>query len=520
MTGNTDECQKTPQLTLDDQQLKNWLKDRRTHSHQVGYLYANSICKVANLSSEENILFLGDPDRLSLKELKLLARKSLLKVAEAPENELNAAQVVPSSCNFHQATIQQITSLYEERRETLGRVRGSSISKTTALEVWADAGGRCMYEGCGEDLSREDLSLVANKVGYLAHIIASNPKGPRGDSDLSHKRANDPENIMLMCDRHHRRIDVFEREEHTVKVLQAMRTRHRDLVRTHLDALKYPRVLAVPLLANLAHIRTHFSDHEYREAILATRHAMLSGSKEFLRRDERDDRRSTEFWAHLLSQTEHDIRLLVQSVSKGDLSKDKLAIFPLHLMPILILAGRIIGEARSIQVFQFDRFTWKWDESATPKPKGTVRVEGLTGQQAEEVLLSIELTAELEPTAYPQVTTTGASISELPHIRIRTSNPNSGCIKHPDDLKQFRDIARTAINHIQDKMNASHIHLIPVSPASTVFCLGQMLQAGHHPPYTVYDRTDFEKPFFEALTITGTSVEAGHNNSLKRIEIR
>lgn len=32
------------------------------------------------------------------------------------------------------------------------------------------------------------------------------------------------------------------------------------------------------------------------------------------------------------------------------------------------------------------------------------------------------------------------------------------------------------------------VHLIAVSPASTVFRFGQMLQAGHHPEYLVYDR--------------------------------
>ena len=44
-------------------------------------------------------------------------------------------------------------------------------------------------------------------AAYIAHIIASNPDGPRGDEIRSHQLSDKIENMMIMCDKHHRLID-------------------------------------------------------------------------------------------------------------------------------------------------------------------------------------------------------------------------------------------------------------------------------------------------------------------------
>ena len=96
----------------------------------------------------------------------------------------------------------------------------------------------------------------------------------------------------------------------------------------------------------------------------------------------------------------------------------------------------------------------------------------------------------------------------FPWVRIRCQHPGYDCIAHPDDLEQFSRLARQTINHVQDVMNASKVHLVAVSPASTVYRFGQMLQAGHHPSYFVYDRADRDTQFTPVLEITGQCVSA------------
>jgi hypothetical protein len=74
------------------------------------------------------------------------------------------------------------------------------------------------------------------------------------------------------------------------------------------------------------------------------------------RKSQRDDRHLPEFWYQYLREHEHHIRELVTGFnSSSGLSTENLAIFPLHHIPTLVLAGRVMGEAQAIQVFQYDR---------------------------------------------------------------------------------------------------------------------------------------------------------------------
>jgi hypothetical protein len=99
-------------------------------------------------------------------------------------------------------------------------------------------------------------------------------------------------------------------------------------------------------------------------------------------------------------------------------------------------------------------------------------------------------------------------------------NPGFDCIAHPDDLDQFMQVARKTIIHVQDVMRVKKVHLIAISPASTVFRFGQMLQPGHHPEYIIYDRASREYPFVPAFSITGHNVSAHDGERSFSISLR
>ena len=96
-----------------------------------------------------------------------------------------------------------------------------------------------MYRGCCEDLGITPLTTQSGRTGYLAHIIASDPDGPRGDSATSHALSDEPENIMLMCDAHHRLIDRLDADSHPPERLQEMRRERSRMVRIALDGVGY-----------------------------------------------------------------------------------------------------------------------------------------------------------------------------------------------------------------------------------------------------------------------------------------
>lgn len=513
--------------SLDDQALADWLNDNHKRKRPIGYLHGDFICKVVDLNDPAGTLYPADPENKAKTALKKLARSNLLQRLELPQATLNGANVADPSWAFSAIASQdEIADLVDARQEMLGRVsgRGPAISPKTAQKVWADAGGRCMFDGCATDLTEVPLYSAPARVGYLAHIVASDPQGPRGCQQRSHPLSDHPDNIMLMCDAHHRLIDSFAPGHYPEEVLVEMRRAHRDMVRNYLDSLAFPRTRAITLHANLAHVPTYFHDSELIDAILATGRAMLPEVIHHVRRTaQRDDRNSPGFWGNYLREHENQIRQLVTSFNNPSASEtEELAVFPLHHNATMVLAGRIMGEARAIQVFQYhrDRRTWAWDEDVSPKPAGTFNVEGLIDDRTPEVLVTLELTARMDEEAMPAELAPAIAEGRLPWIRITTPSPRFDCIGHPNDLDQFMHVARRVINHVQDVMRVQTVHLIAISPASTVFRFGQMLQAGHHPLYTIYDRAGRNDKFVPAFSISGHDVSASDGSQTTSICIR
>lgn len=329
---------------------------------------------------------------------------------------------------------------------------------------------------------------------------------------------------MLMCDAHHRLIDSFAPDIYDEPTLVAMRQTHRDMVRGYMESMRFPRAQAITLHANLAYVPTCFHKSEFIEAILATDRAMLPSVAHYVRRtSQRDDRNTPGFWPNYLREHENQIRELVTRFNNpNEAETDELAVFPLHHNATMLLAGRIMGEARAIQVFQYqrDRRSWAWEKNATPRPAGTFNVEGLSSDRTDEALVTIELTACVDEQAMPTELALKIADGQMPWVRITTPNPSFNCIAHPKDLDQFTQVARRAINHLQDVMRVRKVHLIAISPASTVFRFGQMLQAGHHPLYTIYDRASRDDKFVPAFSISGHEVSASDGSLSYRIAIR
>ncbi len=504
--------------TTSDQDLAEWLDACRAAGHRVAYIHAGYLCKIADLDEVPSPLHPADPGPSAKASLKALVGKRLLMHLALPPESLQALgaarEVDPTWECAPLATKGEVDELLATRDGLLGRTsgRGIPIDDRTAQKVWADAGGRCMFKGCGKDLTEIPLWTKAARVGYLAHIVASDPDGPRGTQADSHRLANNPENIMLMCDAHHRLIDAFAPTEYRADTLNEMRRAHRDKVRLYLGALSYPTAQAATLHANLANIPTYFHDSEFVEAILATGRSMHPTVLHYVRRTcQRDDRDATGFWTNYLREHEGQIRQLITNFNSATgTPTESLSVFPLHHIPTMILAGRIIGEAQSIQVFQYDRHrrSWAWDPHAQPKPTGTFNSTSLPTEQAQDVFVTIELSAAIDEEAIPAELRERIADGRLPWVRITTPSPRADCIAHPDDLDQFTRVARTVIAYVQDVMRVRRVHLIAMSPASSVFRFGQMLQAGHHPEYVVYDRPGGEYPFIPAFSITSHAVSA------------
>ncbi|PLP96639.1 SAVED domain-containing protein [Cupriavidus pauculus] len=507
---------------LDDEQLAEWLKQRSKAKKEVVLVHTKTTCKVYEKADARGALQSVDPESKSKTVFKAMAKRERLFIAEISPSEMAGATTAVAAWMLKKASEQEIEALLEQRKVYLGRVdgRGDPITLETANQVWADAGGCCMFEGCGDDLSVVPLYNKGARIAYLAHIIASDPDGPRGTVQDSHRLSNHPENVMLMCDAHHRLIDSFAPELFDAARLSEMRREHAAKVRSYREAMRYPVAQAITLLADLGNVPTHYPDSEFMEALLAEGYSMHSEVKRHLTFRNRDDRTPSDFWGNYLREMELRIGNFVQDICGP--RKGAIAVFPVHHTPTLVLGGRIVGEARKVLVFQRSRkrASWLWNRDIAGSPPGTFYVTGLTNSPVDEVLLTVELTAHLNEEAIPDSLLKAVRSGAMPRVRLTTDAPDSECIQRKEDLAQVVDVARKAINSIQDEMRAKRVHLIVLSPVSAAFGIGQLMQPGHHAAFTLYDRPDNQQPFREAFTITGHSVVPPAGSHQNPISIR
>ena len=86
--------------------------------------------------------------------------------------------------------------------------RNKSPSENTVRILCGKAAGMCEFEGCNKRLFYDGVTLSTSNNAYVAHIVASSSKGPRGDKTLSPLLSDKLENLMLMCADHHKLIDI------------------------------------------------------------------------------------------------------------------------------------------------------------------------------------------------------------------------------------------------------------------------------------------------------------------------
>jgi len=167
----------------------------------VAYVTAGYLCKFVDLDEVGLAFHLADPGPKAKVSLKKLVPKCLLYSLDMGLEALLSAQTADSSWTFTPVKSKDAVDIFIAARDgLLGRTkgRGQEISEKTAQKVWADAGARCMFEGCAHDLSEIALWTQAARVGYLAHIVASDPEGPRGSQIDSHRLANVAENTSVL----------------------------------------------------------------------------------------------------------------------------------------------------------------------------------------------------------------------------------------------------------------------------------------------------------------------------------
>lgn len=400
--------------------------------------------------------------------------------------------------------------------------RGASPAKDDLNHLGYLAGWRCQFSGCGKDLRRESLSGTHGNFSYFAHIIASSAKGPRGDALLSGQRSSDIDNIMLMCDECHRRIDRVDPDRFTVDVLNKMRQDSINEVRRLLNTLQYPEVLPLVIMGNITAQSPRFNQRDAEEAMWTRQLRMASGGPErYLSNEGRlHDPHSPTYWGTAFNSLAEDLPMLRKRLNgtlKDDGTRMPVAVFPLHGTSFLTLAGRVVGEGTKVTVFQFNRDRpaglpggpWAFDENTpAPAPGKYTATELAPHAGGNEACLIVSLTFGLAPERLPpSLYADGAFKVGAMHVTTASADDlKHSVFSHTSDIDLFALAVEDAIRTLQDKWRVSTIHLFIGAPASACFKVGQKLQARNHAKVICYEsKPGANGPFLPTIAIANTT---------------
>jgi CBASS immunity sensor of nucleotide second messenger signals len=373
--------------------------------------------------------------------------------------------------------------------------RTNALSERSRRVIWARASGRCQYPGCNKSLIGDLISGAEDKnFGFVAHIVADTPTGPRGDVLRSPLLSDDVANLMLLCHVHHKLIDVDAVDDHSEDRLLAMKAAH-ELRIDVLSAIQEDR--ASHVLRYAASIGSHESPVRYEDisaAMLpnrypaAGRHTIdleLSGLE---RRDHESD-----FWT---IQRENLKRQFAKRVTERIEARDvhHLSVFALAPQPLLIELGRLLGDIMPADVHQLHREPkgWRWAEDGEPIKFRVRRHENC----AEKVALILAMSATVNDERINAVLGSDVAIWSLD-----AADPHNDIMRRRGDLGEFRRLLRSLFNEIKATHGESaRLHLFPALPVSAAVEVGRVWMPKADLPLAVYDQNR-GGGFVEALSI-------------------
>ncbi|WP_417268445.1 SAVED domain-containing protein [Celeribacter baekdonensis] len=373
--------------------------------------------------------------------------------------------------------------------------RKEASDKTKRI-VWAKAAGRCQYPGCNDLLWHDFLTGKEDgNYGFIAHIVAAKETGPRGDAARSLELADDIENLMLLCYRHHHLIDVEQETEHPESLLIQYKKAHEARIELQ-TSLQEERSTEVVLFgATIGKNNSPISFVSAKDAILPERYPQSTRPIEIGLENSTFEDHQREYWlfqeANLISSFERKVRPAIE-----DKTVHHFSVFGLAPQPLLIKLGHLFSDIPNATIFQLHRepVTWKWLEG--PDTLGISVVEPKKDEQT--VALKIGLSATINDDRVLDVLGNDTAIWS-----IEVAEPHNDVLRTAGQLQDFRTILRSTLNKIKARHGEDKaIFLFPAMPVACAIEVGRVWMAKSDLPLKIFDQNRTVGGFIPTIDVT------------------
>lgn len=370
----------------------------------------------------------------------------------------------------------------------------SNIPVTVKIRLWGKTGGRCQYEGCNKPLWLDTLTKAEFNTAYIAHIIADIPTGPRGHPELSKKLKADISNLMLMCDEHHRLIDLEDVEGHPVERLLEMKRKHEERIEivTSLNEDKQSYIILYG-----ANIGQHYApvcwEKAYRAMLPNWYPAQKPAIELGLKNSSFYDDESL-YWhferENLRRQFNEGVKPLLVMGKAHHFS-----IFALAPQPLLIELGRLLSDIPAAEVYQLHREPpdWVWQDT----PNNFDFIVNEPESNYKQVALNLSLSASIDNSRI-----TGVLGQEVSIWVFTIEAPNNDFLKTREQLRDFRTQFRRLLDQIKFKHGQDAVlHLFPAVPVSAAVEIGRVWMPKADLPIIIYDQNHKTNGFSQTFCI-------------------
>lgn len=371
----------------------------------------------------------------------------------------------------------------------------TSISANNKYLLWSIAGGRCQYKGCNHILYQDILTKKNFNGAYVAHIVADQPGGPRGDKIRSRALADKIENLMLLCDKHHRLIDKVDVAGHPEKMLVEMKMKHETRIRRVTGIAENKQSYIVTYRASVGKsVARDLSYQNVSQSLIPDFYPALPETIDLSMDNPMQDH-ERKFWEFESMSLERNVlKKLEGHLAKG--VSNHFSIFAFAPIPLLMKLGTLINSNHLAEVYQPKRNTSNF-KLIRGKHLNVSYQLNMPKRKSLKPVLCISLSGKINHDRIINVLGKNCSIYE-----ITVANPNPNYLKSRKDLEEFELKSRAILDHIRsDFGDKIELNIFPAMPISTAITFGRLWLPKADMPLVIYDQNTRNGGFKRAMKI-------------------
>ena len=374
------------------------------------------------------------------------------------------------------------------------RKRSRVISPNTKNLLWGRAAGRCEFLGCNRLLSEQSVTKEEGNYAENAHIEAVSQGGARYRELMSEDRLNGIDNIMLLCQEHHKYIDEHE-EEYSVDILCEMKKKHESRIQKVTEEDGIQESLMVNYFAGIKDVTPVYKDDLFRRAVVRNNYIPKERYSISLGTDCNVFNDGTEEYYKLQAiQLESSLKTKLQPAIP---KIENVSVFALAPQPLLMKLGYLLNDISNTTVYQCHRTNekWSWSESSD---EVLYQVNSCNDDiNSEYVVLNISLSAEI---CNERIYDTIQEI--VPTYKITINEPNRDFVKRQEIADSFIKSFRSCLENIKNEHpEAKYIKVFPAMPNSLAVRMGMDIMPKTDLSMEIYDQVDSKKGFVKTIVI-------------------